>query len=472
MTFKKNILCAITISVFGGYHAAVAATHDGLYCLTANQDNNTTITPNDEEETDDMQRSQAIEALALSIADAETFQSTLGQAPQASKAALQTAISAARLLKSSLDRGGIVAQLVSTQRIIDATTALQNTLAQMQGITDYYLGAIEEIDNAEQISSALAPKTIITAARSGIELATGTSGINTTLNTMHLALTGYLQQVDSLDSQTNLTGLISNPSFNRGNMDGWLSIDMDPQKIDITHINPDNLASLASAITIGMREGTRAVANTATDSIPDVHGKYYMYSNNEGLLPGQPIAQMLIGLPAGTYQLDARMAVANRLFSTNSCHLAAFTISSSILQQIIGDIDSTNPDISQILDSMDMASILPTILQESKIITAKAKGTGINTMMDVSITFDIQPNDIVFFALNGGMFPLVATSAYKADDLQLHYLHAPVPEDTPSAISALASPTTTTVTYDLSGRLINAGSKNIVIRNGKKIVAE
>lgn len=417
-------------------------------------------------------RSQAIEALTFGITDAESFRAALGKAPQASKTALQTSINAAKLLKSSLDRGGIVAKLVSTQSIIDATTALENTIAQMQGITDCYLGAIEEIDNAEQIGSTFALQTIITAARSGIELAINKPGINNALNTMHYALIGYLQQVDSLDSLTNLTGLISNPSFERGNMDGWMSFDVDPQKVDITKLSMDNLAGLAGAISLGMREGTRTVDNTTADSIPDVHGKYYMFSNNEGSMPGQPLLQMLLGLPAGTYQLDARMAVTRGLLNTNGCHLTAITISSDILQQLIGNIDFTRPDISSIIESIDIASVLPTLIQEGNIVTLKANGKDINTLVDASLSFDIQKNDIVLVVLNGGMLPLIANTAYKADNLQLHYLHAPVIEEESASVSAIAAPAAATTTYDLSGRQIKHGVKGIIIRNGKKFMTE
>lgn len=423
---------------------------------------------------DAWERTQAIETLGQAIADAEQFQSSLLSAPQASKIALQTAITTAKTMKATLDQGGFLARLISTQRILDTASALTNTIQQMQGISDYYQGALAEIGKAEQISTSTALKAIITAARSGVELSANTSGINTTLNTMHYALVGYMQLVDSLEQETDLTGMITNNSFDRGCLDTWLSIDVDPQKIDITNLSLDNLAALASAIKIGTRAGTRAVANIDADSIANIDGRYYMLSDNDGTLPGQPLAQILLGLPAGSYQLSVNMATNPGLFNTNGCHLAVVTISTETLKEVIGDIDFTNPDLGNLLDSASIIAKLPELAQGSHIITGKANATGINNMVEVTTTFDIEKNDIVLFAMNGGLFPLVGTSAYKADNVQLKYLHAPVhdpEEEDPSAIETIyvsGSVQQNDATYDLSGRPSTRHGKALLIHNGKK----
>lgn len=458
-------------------------------------------------DTDAWERAQAIEALANAISAAEKLQGEIEEAPRASKTALQTAIAAAKVLKSTLDKGGLVAKLVSTQRIKDAAKSLQDTVDGMQGISDYYVGAMEEIDNAEQISSATAMKAIITAARSGVELSTGVTGMKTVLSTMHYAIVGYLQTVDSLQQNQNLTGMIMNHSFDRGTMDGWTGMDIDLQKIDITKISMDNLGSLAQAIKIGMREGTVAMANNGEQPMQDVHGKFYLNSDNEGTLAGQPIAQPILGLPAGSYELSARMAVNPGLLHTNSCHLAVMTIPSDLIKEFLGNIDLSNPDLGSIADSIDIASLLPILLEQGQLVTGKGNAKDINTLCDVTLSFDIQKNDIVMIVLNGGLYPLLATSAYKADNLQLTYLHAPVVdndndddnkgegdgdgdgdgdgndddkgegdgndkgegEGDADGISTLSTSTHANAAYDLDGRIRTTLKKGgITIRGGKK----
>lgn len=424
---------------------------------------------------DALARSQAISALADVIAVAEELQAGLESAPQASKTALQAAIVAAKALKSSLDQGGIVAKLISTKRITDAVHTLEEVVGQMQGISDYYQGALEEMDNAAQISDAAALQTIVTAARGGVELSTSASGINTVLSTMHYALVAYLQTVDSLGQNQDLTGLITNHSFDRGNMDGWLGVDLDLKSIDITNFSLDNLASLSSAIKVGMRSGTLAVANDGDRSMEAVHGKYYMLSDNEGTLAGQPIAQALLGLPAGSYRLSARMAVAPGLLRNNSCHLGVVTVPYEVLQQVIGDVDLSNPDFRQFVDSLDMETILPALLENAQVVTAKTSGEGIDTLVDVALDFDIAKNDVVLMVLNGGMYPLVATSAYRADNLQLHYLHAPVlnpseGEEVEVALEGVAASRGTNATYDILGRRAIGQRKGITIQDGRKYI--
>lgn len=424
---------------------------------------------------DALARSQAISALADVIAVAEELQSGLESAPQASKTALQTAIVTAKALKSSLDQGGIVAKLISTKRITDAVHTLEEVVGQMQGISDYYQGALEEMDNAAQISDAAALQTIVTAARGGVELSTSASGINTVLSTMHYALVAYLQTVDSLGQNQDLTGLITNHSFDRGNMDGWLGVDLDLKSIDITNFSLDNLASLSSAIKVGMRDGTFAVANDGDERMEGVHGKYYMLSDNEGTLAGQPIAQALLGLPAGSYQLSARMAVAPGLLRNNSCHLGVVTVPYEVLQQVIGDVDLSNPDFRQLVDSLDLETVLPALLEGAQVITAKTGGEGIDALVDVTLDFDIAKNDVVLMVLNGGMYPLVATSAYRADNLQLHYLHAPVVipsegEGQEVGVRGVVTSNGTGASYDILGRRSVGQGKGVVIQDGRKYI--
>lgn len=421
---------------------------------------------------DAWERTQAIEALSQAIEAAEQLQATMEVAPMGCKTALQTAISTAKVMKSSLDRGGIIARLITTKQIVDAAQSLEGTVAQMQGVPDYYVGVKQEIDSVELISSSTALKAIVAAARSGVELSTNVSGMNTAVNTMHYALVGYLQGVESLEERQSLTGMLSNPSFERGNMDGWTGLDVDLQQIDITHISLDNLGMLAKAIKIGMREGTQAVTYTDEEREETVPSKFYLHSDNEGTLAGQPVAQILMGMPAGSYQLSARMAVNPGLLRTNSCHLTVLTIPNEALQEVLGNIDISN--LGNLAEAIDLSTVLPIMLEKGQLVSNKNAGANLSTWVDVTLDFDIQKNDIVVMVMNGGLYPLLATSAYKADDIQLHYLHAPIvdPEEgtgEEDSINRLSPSSAAHPAYDLSGRPAHGQKRGLVIRDGRKI---
>lgn len=421
-----------------------------------------------DELTEEEERAQAIEALVEAISIAEQQQGTFGPVPQASKTALQTAITTAKALKSTLDRGGIVAKLVSTKSIKDAAQNLLDMVQQMPAISEYYQGALAEIEVNQQISSTTAFNAVITAARGGIELSSNVSGMKNVLSTMHLGVLAYLQGVDSLAENQNLTGVIPNHSFDRGNTDEWYGMNVDLQSIDLSNFRLDNLASLASAIKLEMRDGTMAIRNADKDSIDAVHGRYYLYSNNSGLAAGQPIAQPLLGLPGGSYQLTARMSVTPGLLRTNNCHLAVLTVPNEVLKELIDGFDFSSLDISQIASSINISEILPVLLENGKVITAKARGTNINSLVDVSLSFDIQKNDFVMLVLNAGIAPFVGTSAYRADNLQLTYLHAP--ENIEDGIADMQAQGAATATYDLNGRIVSGRKKGILIKGGKKFM--
>lgn len=482
MTKKKTLVIAILCSLAGTSTATNATSLQGfqtnqIHRHAVNAVNGATLADDSTEQTDDDDseelRIQAIAALAEAISLAEQMQATIQLAPQASKTALQVAISTAKTMKATLDRGGILANLISTSSIEEATHTLTDFVQQMPALSQYYQGALEEIDCNETISSATSLKTIVTAARAGVELVTTTSALQNVLSTMHLAVAGYLQGVDSLAQGQNLSGLIPNHSFDRGCMDEWYGLNIDLQGIDLANFRLDNLASLAGAIQFGMRDGTQAVLNASSDSIPAVHGNYYLYSNNTGAVPGQPIATMLTALPGGSYQLSARMAVAPGFLHLYNNHLTVLTVPFEVLKQVIEGVDFSTTDITQIISNINLSELLPALLQNGKIITAKGSGSGINTLDDVSLSFDIAKNDFVLIVMNAGVVPLVGTSAYKADNLQLTYLHAPIDEDPSGEEDGLSDIDVRPAlhnSYDLSGRTADFRHKGIRIKNGKKYV--
>lgn len=433
---------------------------------------------------DSIARIRAIEALGIAIEHAEAVKAETDRLPGLNKLSLSTAISAAKTMKSTVERGGWAASLITTARIVETAAKLEETASTLEAISDYYVASLAEIANIEVISSETALRALTTTAKGALELAATQEAMQAAMNTMRVALLAYLQTIDAFTDGQDLTGLIANPSFETGTMNNWFGIVIDLDKLNPGDFTPDNPGSLAKLMQVKMAEGTTPVANRGANAMEGVTGKYYLNNNSGGIAAGQLIMQPLAGMPAGSYEVRADMATNPGILRLNAPHLSVLIVPHEVADQLVGDISNPDFDWSSIVGNFNLAEYLPLFLEQGKMLTAKAECSDINTFSSLSLAFDIEKGDIVLLALNAGTTPLAGTSAYRADNLQLTYVKAPETkeeeenkdpkeegeeeEETDAVLPAKEN--NTSPGYNLQGNIVAPSAKGIHIKGGRKIL--
>lgn len=296
---------------------------------------------------------------------------------------------------------------------------------ELPSISQFYLACKQDIANAEKMSSGATLRTATTLAKGELELCSTTTGMSVVMSAMRVAVVGYMQTIRDFADNQDFTGLLANPSFETGDMTGWLGIDVMSNISNLTGMISGNgqiqdIAGMLSMIGFGENSQPK-VSQKATD------GKYIFESSNNivvGTL-GQQAAQLIIGLPQGKYEFTADMeSVSGGLLLGNS-HVGVTTVSISLKELLGTAIDMVDTDlikkvvevISQVAagseegvapDYMGLIGEILTYIQEKgfslsdqqflKISNSEFKAQ--TSMAPVSCTFETDGTDIVLVMAN------------------------------------------------------------------------
>ena len=334
-----------------------------------------------------------------------------------------------------------------------------------QDLTDYKTACLDAINKINSIANGVIPtltmweslafNTAVAGAKAGLdecETSEAMQGVMTSLRAFTIAL---LQTKESFNENLNFTGLISNQSFDTGDLSSWSTIGFDLNKVDIDQIRNDiitrgDVSGLVDGVIINeWKEETKAVENQGDNYISGGHNKYYLNSDKQLLM------QPLLGLPAGVYNFSAKVAAP----ILNNVYLNVLVISADIAQEFIG-YELPQPetiDYSSILNSISWVDIitgkvdfaqlasekLPELLgvesvsnwtdilsNTSKIweniepllefgrLYSKSIWVG-NSFENTEMKFMVDEGDVVFIGLNAGLTQFIGLDQYRADNLRL-----------------------------------------------------
>ncbi len=337
----------------------------------------------------------------------------------------------------------LIATGIYTTSIINGVAQnIEEAIAAYMEMSDYYTACKDELDVMKEMGTG-------NLSNISIEAATSKEQMASIMTTAHLASFAYLMK-DGLgltfDDNTNFTGLISNHSFDRGDMSGWYTLKFNTSEAasSIGSIISGaisggasgalgGLAGIADAISLDDFDAN-SISKENVGSMTNGHKKYYYETRNSGLLgnltpTGQVIFQPLLGLPAGTYRASALMSGNFGTFlgiGNNTCHLSAIVIPTSILGDAISGIgisDIINGETSKILSSI--LSNLGPALSKGSIVSADGSASSSTEFTEVNLDFEVEDGAIVILTLNAGLIPLVGTSPFRADNVRLTYLQSP-----------------------------------------------
>lgn len=435
------------------------------------------------------------------------------QAPALMKFNMQLTLASAGTIAARINSLNNPASL---GEIRNSTQSMNSICDQIEDISDFYVASLQDISNIEKIAEgtpALSTviRTLTGAARLGLEVPSKSTmslamgALRTSIITSVLLTPG-----NPIQPNTNLTGLLNNPSFETGDMTGWTGL-----KIDL-----NSLSDLLGMFTGGstgdfdlskLTEMLNIIGFSETSSPvfqENAHGKYVYQTESGGLInQGQQAAQILLGLPAGQYKFTADMqsiganttvgttAVVislNKLLESGFDLLSAENIG-KILEAIRnggndggeGDQNPLNDIIAQVFqiifgegsDFMNFIDIHESeFTYNSEMEAMECNFTCNNTSIvlvltsgrDTSLIGSIISGISGMLGQLGGLGEVITSIApYKADNARLEFvdnLVVGIKEHT--AVSNKKD-----VIYDLSGRRVNkTTAPGIYIKNGKKTV--
>lgn len=402
------------------------------YNETESAEGNTWILVSETEYNNAYARTDALERLSNAIAYADEAMAMEGMTA-AGKTAIGASQTYAKTVKASATSSwSWVANAVSVETINSTAESLENTIAEYVAIADYYNACMEEIANAEKLGGAMS--TAAATAKAAMSIATTTGAMDTAMDALHLAELTRLQTADAgngFDDNTDMTGLIKNNSFDRGNMSGWYTLKINADIKDLSNIwniiqgKGGDLSSLTDIISIGdFSENSHPIVNEKSDAMTNGHNRYYYYTHDDG----QSVFAPIIGLPAGTYRASALMNSKTGLISGISCTVSVITIPTSIVSDLLGGIDFS--DISSVI-SGDASGILGKVMGNIGEVIGKAQikyesstASKSNQFVDISVDFAIEETSIAFIVLNASSagpvpLPLVGNGWFKADNVRL-----------------------------------------------------
>ncbi|GEM_PF-5321102 len=374
-------------------------------------------------------RTDALDRLNDAIAAAEAAAELEG--PSFKVAELKLRLTAAKATKSSAESSySWISSRVSNDDINSAAQSLEEATAAHIVVCDYYATCLEEIDEIEEIGGT-AIKGACDMARVTIKGKTTTDGMNTTVNNVRLLAIATVMSKDELPENTNLSGLMSNHSFEMGDMSGWYNFKINTSELGnaASAIMSGNLSGLGSLVSVGeFSDYSTAVANNGINAIADGHKKYYYNTSSPSLISaGEPIFQPIIGLPNGEYRLSALMTSKSTL---NANIASVIIVPNDVFTEILGNIDLTQVIQSgQISMSYIMQLIfqnIGTIIEQSTIVYGKNSPRSSTKFEEVTCDFTVEESSLVIPVFNAGATPLVGNvinnPAFKADNVRLTYL--------------------------------------------------
>lgn len=338
-----------------------------------------------------------------------------------------------------------------------------------EDLTDYKTACLAAIDNISLIGDNLAMRSVVSLAKSMLNICQSKDAMRRTMTTLRAGVVSYLQMVKTFDEGQVFTGLVGNHSFDTGDLSLWYCIAFDLSQISLTDLTSamsgGDVSGLVNAVSVNeWNEDTKAVENEGSNTIQGGDQKYYLNSN-------QLMMQPILGLPAGTYSLNAKMACNSGFFGLTKAHLNALVIPTDIWKEVVGDIMGDITNLSELFSNFDLTQYMVPFLQSGKLYYASTKCQSLNTFTNAELTFTIDEGDIVVIGMNAGLAPFIGTEQYRMDNLQLIGLQAA--DNQPDAITDIRSSDKDVngEMYDFSGRRISTPQKSgIYIVGGRKVL--
>lgn len=290
-----------------------------------------------------------------------------------------------------------------------------------EDLSDYKTACLEAIDNISKISDSFSMRSMITIAKTSLNVCQTKDDMRRTMTVLRAGVTSYLQTVKTFPDGQVYTGLLGNHSFDTGDLSTWYCVGFDLSQISLTDItnaiSGGDVSGLVNAVSVNnWNEDTKAVENEGANAIQGGHEKYYLNST-------QLIMQPIIGLPAGIYDFSAKVACSPGLLKLNKVHLNALVISTSVAQEVLGDVLS-NGNWEELFSDFNLLQYMTPFLQNGKLYSGTVNCKNLTTLSDGELRFIIDKGDIVIIGINAGMVPFVGTEKFRADNLQLTGLRA------------------------------------------------
>lgn len=301
-------------------------------------------------------------------------------------------------------------------------TALGSFAQNEESAEDYKTACQAAIDNIEQISSGTAIRSATSVARTALRFTSNKNLMSTAMTTLRGSVTAYLQADNNVTDDMDMTGLLGNHSFDTGGLSKWYGIGIDESKINVgavtSAIMKGDLAELAGAVNIGSwKESTQVTPNSDATAMADSDKKYHLRSE-------QMIAQPLIGLPAGIYELSMKGSCTPGLLKLNKVHLSALVVPAEVATEILGDASQDITKLQEFIRNFDLAKYITTFMQKGKLKTNPTTPKNIDTFADCKLRFAVGRGDIVIIGINAGALPFLSTNAFRADNVRLNLIRS------------------------------------------------
>ncbi len=269
----------------------------------------------------------------------------------------------------------------SENTILDGCIKLETATELVVLLTDYYSAAIEDIDMVSALPGGVSTASAA-AAKVAINACTTKDAIKTALQVLKAECT-LVMRATTLKEHDNLTGLLTNHSFDMGDMTGWYSI--------------GNVINTSTMPTI----------NEGDNKIIGGHNKYYYMSPNT-LALGNQVYQPIIGLNGGGYRISSCMVP---LGSAKEVGMTAYVVPNEVINLNPGD-SITDAVIEK------LTSNIVNILRDAKTYSVKKDMTDA-TAFD-TIELDMQLDDNSFFIIALGSTSL-SIGSFAVDNVCLTY---------------------------------------------------
>ena len=291
-----------------------------------------------------------------------------------------------------------------------------------ENLEDYKTACLAAIDNISMIGDNFAIRSMISVAKTALGVCQTKDAMRRTMTTLRAGVLGYLQTTSTFPDGQVFTGLVGNHSFDTGDLSLWYSIGFDLSQLSLTDITNaiggGDVSGLGNAVKVNeWNEDTKAIENTGSNAIQSGDQKYYLNSK-------QLIMQPILGLPAGIYSLNAKIACNSGLLGLTKVHLCALVVPTSTVQEVLGDIFGDASKWGDLLNNFDLSQYMARFLMSGKLYTESCTGKNLKTFSDGELRFIIDEGDIVILGINAGLIPFIGTDQYRADNLQLKGLKA------------------------------------------------
>lgn len=305
---------------------------------------------------------------------------------------------------------------------MSSATAFAQDEAETDSLADYKTACLAAIDNISLLGDGFAIRSMVSVAKASLNICRNKDDMRRAMTVLRAGVAGYLRTTSTFPDGQVFTGMVGNHSFDTGDLSTWYCLGFDLSQIgpgDLANaISGGDVSGLANAVKVNeWNEDTKAVENKGGNAVEGGHQKYYLNSS-------QLIMQPILGLPAGIYSFNAKVACNSSLFGLTKVHLDALVIPTSIVQEVLGDVISDNVKWGEFFSNFDLTKYIVPFLQSGKLYSSSTRGQGLGKFTDGELRFVVDKGDILIIGINAGLLPFVGTEQFRADNLQLTGLRA------------------------------------------------